>query len=89
MQRLLNVEFDHEPQPIEVYKSGVDVVTRCEKKEKWDEEQQEPRTVWECDLDRYDSDEYIKLQMSNNAALQEQVTQTQLALVEVYEMMLG
>lgn len=89
MQRLLNVDFDHEPQPIEVYKSGVDVVTRCEKKERWDEQMEAPITYWECDLDRYDSDEYIKLQMSNNAALQEQVTQTQLALVEVYEMMLG
>lgn len=89
MQRLNNVEFDHKPQDVEVYKSGVDVVVRCEEKQKTDTDTGEVRTVWECDLERYDSDEYIKLQMATNAVLQKQVTDTQLALCDVYELILN
>lgn len=89
MQRFENIEFDFEPQPIEVYKSSVDVFSRREKKDKVDPETGETMVKWECDFDRYDADEYIKLQMAQNADLQEQVTQTQVALVEVYELILG
>lgn len=89
MQRLLNVEFDHKPQSPVVYKTGVDVVTRCEEKLKTDPEDGVERTVWECDLERYESDEYIKYQMAQYAALQEQVTQAQIGLTETYEMILG
>lgn len=89
MQKLLNVEFDHEPQSPVVYKTGVDVVTRCEEKQKVDSQDGTERTVWECDLERYESDEYIKYQMAQYAALQEQLTQAQVGLVEVYEMLLS
>lgn len=89
MQRLPNVEFDHEPQSPMVYKTGVDVVTRCEEKRKVDPQDGTERTVWECDLERYESDEYIKYQMAQYAALQEQLTQAQVGLVEVYEMLLS
>lgn len=89
MQKLLNVEFDHEPQSPVVYKTGVDVVTRCEKKQKVDPQDGTERTVWECDLDRYESDEYIKYQMAQYAELQAQVTQAQIGLTEVYELALG
>lgn len=89
MQTLLNVEFDHKPQDIEVYKTGVDVVTRCEQKEKTDPQDGSTRVVWECDLKRYDADEYIRLQMAQYAEVQEQLTQAQVGLVEVYEMLLG
>lgn len=89
MQKLLNVEFDHKPQSPAVYKTGVDVVTRCEEKQKVDLEDGTERTVWECDLERYESDEYIKYQMAQFAALQEQITQTQVGMVETYEMLLN
>lgn len=89
MQKLLSVEFDHKPQPIVVYKTGVDVVTRCEEKTKTDPEDGEVRTVYECDLERYDADEYIKLQMAQYVELQTQLTQAQVGLVEVYEMLLS
>lgn len=40
-------------------------------------------------LIEYTKDEYIKLQADRNKALEEQLTDTQLALVEVYEMIGG
>lgn len=89
MQRFENIEFDFEPQPIEVYKSSVDVFSRREKKDKVDSETGETMVKWECDFDRYDADEYIKLQMANNMALQKQLDDTQLALCDVYELILG
>lgn len=89
MQRFENIEFDFEPQPIEVYKSSVDVFSRREKKDKVDPETGETMAKWECDFDRYDADEYIKLQMANNMALQKQLDDTQLALCDVYELILG
>lgn len=45
-------------------------------------------TGYEFGLVEYDKDEYIKLQAENNAALEQQMTDTQLALCEVYELMI-
>lgn len=45
-------------------------------------------TGYEFDLVEYDKDEYIKLQAEHNAALEQQMTDTQLALCEVYELMI-
>ena len=42
---------------------------------------------WEFDLIEYTKDEYIKIQAEKNAVLEQQVTDTQLALCEVYELM--
>lgn len=42
---------------------------------------------YEYDLTSYGKDEYIRLQAEANASLTEQMTQTQLALCDVYEMM--
>lgn len=42
---------------------------------------------YEYDLKSYDKDEYIKIQAETNASLTEQMIQTQLALCDVYEMM--
>jgi hypothetical protein len=36
---------------------------------------------------QYDKNEYIRLQAEENATLQEQVTDTQIALCEVYELL--
>lgn len=43
---------------------------------------------YEFDQTRYTKDEYIKLIDNKNAELEAQVTDTQLALCEVYELML-
>lgn len=44
-------------------------------------------TGYEFDLVEYTKDEYIKIQAERNASLEQQVTDTQLALCEVYELM--
>lgn len=43
---------------------------------------------YEFDLIEYDKDEYIKIQAEKNESLGQQVTDTQVALTEVYEMIL-
>lgn len=42
---------------------------------------------WEYDLVQYTKDEFIMNQATENVLLSQQVTDTQLALCEVYEMM--
>lgn len=53
-----------------------------------DTEDQPGFTGYEFDLVEYDKDEYIKLQAEHNAALEQQMADTQLALCEVYELMI-
>ena len=45
-------------------------------------------TGWEYDLVQYTKDEFILNQSEENQLLAQQVTDTQLALCEVYEMMI-
>ena len=44
-------------------------------------------TGYEFTITEYEKDEYIKLQAEKNESLEQQVTDTQIALCEVYEMM--
>ena len=44
---------------------------------------------WEYHMVQYSKDEYIKLMVDKNAALEEQLTDTQLALCDVFEMIGG
>ena len=44
---------------------------------------------WKYHMVQYSKDEYIKLMVDKNAALEEQLTDTQLALCDVYEMIGG
>ena len=48
---------------------------------------QEGFTGFEYNLVQYDKDEYIKLMDEKNASLEQQMTDTQIALCEVYEML--
>lgn len=50
-------------------------------------DEQEGFIGYEYDLTQYTKDEYIKMIDEKNAALETQVTDTQLALCEVYEML--
>ena len=43
--------------------------------------------VWEYHEIRYDKDEFIMMQSKKNTDLESQLTNTQLALTEVYEML--
>lgn len=42
---------------------------------------------YEYDLTQYDKDEYIRLIDEKNAALSEEITSTQMALCDVYELL--
>lgn len=42
---------------------------------------------YEYDLTQYDKDEYIRLMDEKNAALSEEITSTQMALCDVYELL--
>lgn len=46
-------------------------------------------TGYEYSLVEYDKDEYIKLQTEQNKNLIQQLTDTQLGLTEVYELVIG
>lgn len=50
-------------------------------------EEQEAGTEYEYTLTQYDKDEYIKIMDDRNAALEADLTDTQLALAELYESM--
>lgn len=49
---------------------------------------QEGFVGFEFDMIQYDKDEYIKLMSDKNTSLENQLTDTQLALCEVYELMI-
>lgn len=43
-------------------------------------------TRYEFDLIEYSKDEYIKIQAEKNATLEDEITQAQVAMCEIYEM---
>ena len=89
MQKFVDVEYDHKPNDIEIYKSGVDVITKCVDTQKDDEQSATTRTVWICDVERYSLLEYIYVQQSKYDALTTELTQAQGGLAEVVEMLVA
>lgn len=89
MQKFVDVEYDHKPNDIEIYKSGVDVITKCVETQKEDKQSGTMRTVWICDVERYSLLEYIYVQQSKYDALTTELTQTQVGLAEVFEMLVA
>ncbi len=87
MQKFISVEYDHKPNDIEIYKSGVDVITKCVETQKEDEQSGTTRTVWICDAERYSLLEYVYIQQSKYNTLVTELTQTQVGLTEMFEML--
>ena len=54
---------------------------------KKEDEHGNPVEVYQYHEVQYDKDEYIRIQAEKNASLEEQMTQTQVALCDVYEML--
>lgn len=52
------------------------------------QDEQGERTEYEFSLTQYTKDEYIRLLIQSNETLEMNITNTQLALCEVYEMMI-
>lgn len=65
------------------------VHTDIQAKEVQDRVTGETRTEYTYHEVQYDKDEYIKLMAEQNEKLEGQITDTQLALCEAYEMMMG
>lgn len=89
MQKFIGVEYDKKPNDVEIYKTGVDITISAVETEKVDSQTGETRIVWICDIDRYTLLEYIYYQQNKYNTLQNELTQTQVGLVEVYELVLG
>ncbi len=74
-----------EPQELELTETKVFVASNITPVNESGTEEQPGFTGYEFDLVEYDKDEYIKLQAEKNDALEVQLTQTQIAMCEVYE----
>ena len=89
MQKLVGVEFGFKPNDVEIYKTGVDVIVNCVETQKTDTQTGEQKVVWICDVDRYTLLEYVYYQQNQYTAFEQDLTQTQIGLTEVYELILG
>ena len=85
MQLLSNVMYDDKPESVTVYPSMVDVVVACVPVNQKDEMTGKISVKWQCDIERYSTSEYIDKLRIENANLSQQLTDTQVALCDVYE----
>ena len=74
-----------EPKAVEITESKVFVATDIEQVTLTMDEQEVQE--YQFNLVEYDKDEYIKIISEKNEELEQQMTDTQLALCEVYELM--
>ncbi len=75
------------PLEVELTETKVFVCTNISPVSESGTAEQEGFSGFEFDLLEYSKDEYIQLQADKNKSLEQQVTDTQLALCEVYEML--
>ena len=73
------------PLKVEVTASKVFVASNIE--EVTVEDEQGTRIEFQYDLTEYEKDEYIRMMSDKNDEIEQQVTDTQLALCDVYEML--
>lgn len=76
-----------QPEPMVIDDYSVWVSSNITKVTEPGSEEQPGFDGWEYDLVQYTKDEFIMNQATENVLLSQQVTDTQLALCEVYEMM--
>lgn len=89
MQRLENVIYNEKPKRIVVSPTIVDVCLSSKKVEIIDDISGDRSIKWECTIERYTSNEYIAVLQAKNDILEQQMTQAQEGIVEVYEMLLN
>ena len=75
------------PEDVEITESKVFTYERITEIKVKNPESDDEVTMYEFALTEYDKDEYIRIQAEKNASLEEQMTQTQVALCDVYEML--
>lgn len=74
------------PLEIELTESKVFVASNITPIEEPGTDEQQGFTGFEFDLAEYSKDEYIKIQAEKNATLEDEITQAQVAMCEIYEM---
>lgn len=95
MKKINVIYFDKEPKKVSVYPTSVYVCESCELVDLHIERKKRDGSVdveiikkYKCQMAIYDIPEYIDKLQQENAVLGAQTTELQLALCEVYEMML-
>ncbi|MDD3571244.1 MAG: hypothetical protein ACOX1S_10265 [Anaerostipes sp.] len=76
-----------EPQEIEILESKVFVASDVTPVNEQGTEEQPGFVGFEFRMTEYTKDEYIRVQAERNQSLEEEVTSTQLALCDVYELL--
>ena len=89
MKTYQNVQSTVEPLEVEITESRVFVASNVTPVNEPGTEDNPGFVGFQFDLLEYTKDEYIKLQADMNKALEASLTETQLALCEVYEMIGG
>lgn len=75
------------PEDVEITESKVFIYGSITEIKVKNHESDDEITMYEFTLTEYDKDEYIRIQAEKNASLEEQMTQAQEAMCEIYEMM--
>ena len=89
MENLNGVIYDDRPEEVIVRPTSVDVMTLVEPVNVKDEMTGKTSVKFKCNVERYTTSEYIDKLRSDNASLNMQVTQAQMGLAEVYELIAG
>lgn len=74
------------PEDVEITESKVFTYENITEIKVKNPESDDEVTMYEFTLTEYDKDEYIRIQAEKNASLEEQMTQAQEAMCEIYEM---
>ena len=77
---------DERPEEVDVKETMVFVASNIEEVPAPDPEGEGPKTQYEFDYVGYDKDEYIKMMTDASESMSAQLTDAQLALCELYEM---
>lgn len=88
MRLEIGIMFDNKPEDVVVYPNSVYVVKSCEEVQVIDKPEGTTQTKYKCDVEVYEITEYIDVIQKENTLLNNQVTEAQIALVEVYELIL-
>ena len=75
------------PDELELTETKVFISSNIKEVNESGTDEQSGFTGYEFDLLEYDKDEYIKMQAEKSADLENQITQAQVAMCEIYEMM--
>ena len=74
------------PDELELTESKVFVSSNITEVNELGTDERQGFSGYEFDLIEYDKDEYIKIQAEKNATLEDEITQSQVAMCEIYEM---